>query len=83
MSLESTFPFLYNYWPHLFALIISYTVAVYFIKAKNPDSQNRGKGSASNKNQETKGSSLAGKKKKYLSPDQGWYEGKYTYVTES
>lgn len=72
MSLETTFPFLYNYWPHLFALIISYTVAVYFIKAKNPDLQSKGKGSASNKNQETKG-----KRKKYLSPDQGWYEGKY------
>jgi len=68
MSLESTFPFLYNYWPHLFALIVSYSCAVYFIKAKDQGAGAepvRGNTQISARNIPVKG-----KKKKYLSPDQ-------------
>lgn len=58
MSIETTAPFLYNYWPQLLALIAAYISSIYFINLKNPD-----KSSTSNSSQP--------EKKKYQTPDQG------------
>lgn len=68
MSLETSFPFLSVYWPHVLALVVSYIVAVYFIKATNPESENK----IDNEKMDKKSTLKPSKgKKRYLSPDQG------------
>lgn len=63
MSLETTFPFLYNYWPHVVALIVTYASVVYFVNSKGRNAEKKVD------NKVTKPIPV-NKKKKYLSPDQ-------------